>query len=172
MSFDKDYHEHNDKEVTTETLTAPPLHIRPAPLSKRAGAALIDSVIIGVIWLAIIFTLHPSAPTELGFTVFVLVFVTFLYYFLQEGLISSTIGKRLLRLRVVGRSGDPITLRESFLRNLFRFIDWLPALYALGTCLLVASKGKRRLGDIIAGTTVTLALEKDINPPPAPFLFH
>ena len=173
MTLDKEHLEHDDnKEVTTETLTAPPLHIRPAQIRKRAAAVIIDSVTIGVACLTVISIFHLNMPTQLGFNIFLVAIVTFLYYFLFEGLMASTIGKRLFSLQVVGQQGDPVTFRESFLRNVFRFIDWLPALYVLGTVLIHVSKERRRLGDIIARTTVTPSPEKDVNPPPAPFLFH
>jgi uncharacterized RDD family membrane protein YckC len=159
------------KEITVDTLRTPPLQIPPAPISKRLIAGLIDSLIIGLVWLAILEALHRGIDAE--FTNFAyLAAVTFAYYFLQESLFSLTIGKRLLGLRILGKGGDPISIQESLLRNILRFVDWLPFLYILGA-LSVAISGKRqRLGDLVAGTFVTLTPEKDINPPPAPFLFH
>lgn len=57
-------------------------------------------------------------------------------------------------------------------RNLFRFVDWLPFLYIFAIASGMASHERQRLGDRVASTIVTLAPTKDINPPPAPFLFH
>jgi uncharacterized RDD family membrane protein YckC len=101
-----------------------------------------------------------------------LALTAFLYYFLLEWFFASTPGKSTVHLRVVGKNGDKCSLTSSLLRNLLRFIDWLPFLYLLGGTIVLASKNRLRLGDIIAGTIVTTAAEKDINPPPAPFLFH
>jgi uncharacterized RDD family membrane protein YckC len=98
--------------------------------------------------------------------------LTFLYYVLQESVFASTIGKHLLRLRVVGNGGDPASIQEALIRNLLRLVDWLPLLYLLGALTIAISSKKQRLGDIVAGTVVTLVAERDINPPPAPFLFH
>ena len=159
------------KEITIDTLQTPPLHIRPAPISKRLVAGLIDSLIIGLVWLGLLAALHRGINVEWANAGY-LGAITFTYYFLQEGLFSLTIGKRLLRLRIVGREGDPASVKESLLRNLLRFVDWLPFLYILGVLSVVISTERRRLGDLVAGTFVTPAPEKDANPPPAPFLFH
>jgi uncharacterized RDD family membrane protein YckC len=128
-------------------------------------------LIIGIVWLALLEALHRGINAELANAGY-LAAVTFTYYFLQEGLFSLTIGKRLLRLRILGREGDPASMQESLLRNLLRFVDWLPFLYILGILSVVISAERRRLGDLVAGTFVTPAPEKDTNPPPAPFLFH
>jgi uncharacterized RDD family membrane protein YckC len=164
---------HDDhKEVTIDTVRTPPLRIQPAPIQRRLIAGLIDSIIIGLAWLAVIAALRRGIEDQLVFNAGYLAVITFAYYSPQEGLFSLTIGKRLLGLRVLGKDGDPASIRESLIRNFLRFVDWLPFLYLLGAVTITISTKKQRLGDIAAGTIVTLAPEKDINPPPAPFLFH
>jgi uncharacterized RDD family membrane protein YckC len=116
--------------------------------------------------------LHRGITDESAVNAGYLAALTFAYYFPQEALFSFTIGKRLLGLRVLGKDGDPASMRESLIRNFLRFVDWLPFLYILGAIAIVMSTGKQRLGDTAAGTIVTLAPEREINPPPAPFLFH
>jgi uncharacterized RDD family membrane protein YckC len=37
---------------------------------------------------------------------------------------------------------------------------------------MIVSSDRQRIGDLVARTIVTRAPEKDINAPPAPFLFH
>ena len=81
-------------------------------------------------------------------------------------------GKFALRIRVTTLEGDPCSFGAAFVRNLVRFIDWLPMLYILGTVSVLMSAKRQRLGDRLAKTVVSPAPEKDINPPPAPFLFH
>jgi len=75
-------------------------------------------------------------------------------------------------LRVVGKDGGPCSLDASLKRNLLRFLDWLPLFYIVAAICILASHDRRRLGDRVASTMVTKVPEKDINPPPAPFLFH
>jgi len=176
MSQPTDHQNHDDHhEVSIETLSTPPLKIHPAPVSKRFVAGLLDSIIIGVAWFALISFQHqnPTAyTTRLTLNEVYLGILVFVYYFLQEGLFAATIGKTLLKLRVVDRSGDPCSFASSFKRNLLRFVDWLPAVYILAAVIISVSHERLRLGDIVANTIVTIAPEKDLNPPPAPFLFH
>jgi uncharacterized RDD family membrane protein YckC len=173
MSQGVEHWGHDDhNEATIETLRTPPLRIQPAPIRKRILAAVIDSIIICLAWLVVIGSLRRGIEAELVVNAVYLAVVAFAYYFPQEGLFSFTIGKRLLGLRVLGKRGDPASIRESLIRNFLRFVDWLPLLYVLGAVTIALSTQRQRLGDMAAGTVVTLAPEKDINPPPAPFLFH
>jgi len=172
MSQQADHPSHDDhNEVTIETLKTPPLQIRPAPIRKRAIAALIDSALVSVASAMLFLWLHQKF-TDLLLVSAQCLTLTFLYYVLQESIFASTIGKHLLGLRVVGNGGDPSSIQEALIRNLLRFVDWLPLLYLLGALTIAISSKKQRLGDIVAGTVVTLVAERDINPPPAPFLFH
>jgi len=176
MSRHTNHQNHDDhREASIETLSTPPLKIPPAPVSKRIVAGLIDSVIIASAWFALISFQHepvPLYPIRLTLSVAYLLSIAFAYYFLQEGLFASTIGKTLLKLRIVDKSGDPCSFGCSFARNILRFIDWLPAVYMLAAVIISVSHERQRLGDMVAKTIVTVAPAKDINPPSAPFLFH
>jgi uncharacterized RDD family membrane protein YckC len=169
-------HEH---EISIETLSTPPTRIYPAPLTRRIVAGAIDSFAVFLLWLTFIgggnkFLISWTTgvwsvpPTALAY----LVGTSFVYYFVLEWIFASTIGKWLLRLRVVGKDGDPCSLGASLKRNLLRFLDWLPLFYIVAALCIFASHDRQRLGDRVASTMVTKVPEKDINPPPAPFLFH
>lgn len=67
---------------------------------------------------------------------------------------GQTLGKKLLRLRVVDARGLPLTFPQTVLRNLLRFIDALPLAYLVGGVAALASKRGQRLGDLAAGTLV------------------
>jgi uncharacterized RDD family membrane protein YckC len=67
---------------------------------------------------------------------------------------GQTIGKRLLRLRVVDAQGLKLNFTQIALRNLLRSIDVLPAFYAVGGAVCLVSRHSQRLGDIAAGTIV------------------
>lgn len=171
---------HDEHEVTIETLSTPPTHIIPAPLHRRITAGIVDSFIVASVWLLLtgrwnespeLFTIIGATSTP-PTTLVYLAIVTFAYYFLLEWLFASTVGKSLLRLRVVGNDGDACSLSASFKRNLLRFLDWLPLFYIIGAIAILTSRDRQRIGDRVAATIVTKALEKDINPPSAPFLFH
>jgi len=173
-------HQHEHEEISIETLSTAPTRIHPAPLTRRIVAGAIDSFAVFLLWLTFIggwnkFIISwrtggvaSVPPTTLAY----LVGTTFVYYFVLEWIFASTIGKWLLRLRVVGKDGDPCSLDASLKRNLLRFLDWLPLFYIVAALFILASHDRQRLGDRVASTMVTKVPEKDINPPPAPFLFH
>lgn len=173
--------EHEDlpehREITIETLRTPPIQVRPASRGRRICAGMIDSVILITVWMLLRFAFGGDlAAIRLELPSLVvgmyLGILVFFYYFVLEGLFAATIGKLVVKIRVLGIDGEPCSFAASFKRNILRFIDWLPALYVLGGLVVLASSRRQRLGDLVAETIVSPTPEKDINPPPAPFLFH
>jgi len=67
---------------------------------------------------------------------------------------GQTIGKRLLRLRVMDEQGLRLQFNQIVIRNLVRFVDLLPAVYLLGGIVCLASRRAQRLGDFAANTIV------------------
>jgi uncharacterized RDD family membrane protein YckC len=67
---------------------------------------------------------------------------------------GQTIGKRLLRLRVVDAQGKRLAFEQVAMRNLLRFVDALPMAYLLGGSAAFLSRRGQRLGDLAAGTLV------------------
>lgn len=67
---------------------------------------------------------------------------------------GQTLGKRLLGLRVVDARGLRLEPAQVIVRNLFRLLDALPALYLAGGVSCVCDRYHRRLGDLAAGTVV------------------
>lgn len=67
---------------------------------------------------------------------------------------GQTIGKRLLRLRVVDAAGLRLQFSQIALRNLLRFVDLLPAFYLVGGLATLLNARAQRLGDLAAGTVV------------------
>lgn len=79
---------------------------------------------------------------------------------------GQTLGKRLLRLRVMDEQGLRLQLSQIVIRNLLRFIDSLPALYLVGGLVSVLNKRAQRLGDFAANTIVVWnprIVEPDLN---------
>jgi uncharacterized RDD family membrane protein YckC len=67
---------------------------------------------------------------------------------------GQTIGKRMLRLRVVDAEGMRLTFSQIVIRNLLRFVDLLPGLYLLGGATALFTRKAQRLGDFAANTVV------------------
>ncbi|MCK4409223.1 MAG: RDD family protein [Candidatus Eisenbacteria sp.] len=80
--------------------------------------------------------------------------VMLLYFVLLEGLVGSTFGKPLMRLRVVDVNGKRAGLARSLIRNVLRVVDGLPSMGLVGAILIVTRVDRARIGDLVAGTRV------------------
>ena len=76
----------------------------------------------------------------------------FLYVWILEATLGSTLGKAILGIGVVNNSGRS-ALAASAIRNLWRVVDGL-AFYLVGALVASCSKFRRRIGDLCAGTYV------------------
>jgi len=79
---------------------------------------------------------------------------------------GQTLGKRLLRLRVMDEQGLRLQFSQVVIRNLLRFIDSLPALYLIGGLVCLFNQRAQRLGDFAANTIVIWSpriFEPDLN---------
>lgn len=80
-------------------------------------------------------------------------FFFFSYHFLQEWLWQGrSVGKALMKIRVVRNNGQPIGFWEAFGRNLLRLVD----VYASGIGLfpMLISRSEKRFGDFLVGSVV------------------
>lgn len=133
------------------------LRTRIAGLGSRFAAAAIDSIVIGLIVLALFFIGMRSGPSEaVGVTLFIVVLLLVWGYmpFFEIVWSGQTPGKRAQGIRVVRADGSPVTVGAALLRNLFRLVDMLPTMYIVGVITMLVDGQSRRVGDIVAGTLV------------------
>ena len=142
-------------------------------LGRRIAAAAIDAAVILILLVVVAKALGDEegasrsiwAETE-GSPRAVFFVLAFAYYFGTELLWAQTVGKRVMKLRVVGPGGTKLTAGPALIRNVVRFVDWLPGLYIVGAITVYATGPRRqRLGDIAAKTNV---VAEDTPPPPPP----
>ena len=67
---------------------------------------------------------------------------------------GQTLGKKILRLRVMDEQGLRLQFSQIVIRNLLRSVDSLPGLYLIGGMVCLFSKRAQRLGDYAANTIV------------------
>ncbi len=99
---------------------------RPAGLGPRFLARLIDSVVVAVILYLVmsIFGLQENLPLLAGGLAAAAALVYFIVCETQWG--GTTIGKRLLGLRVIDPAGTRPSARQSVRRNVFIAVGALP----------------------------------------------
>jgi uncharacterized RDD family membrane protein YckC len=125
--------------------------------NRRVLAALIDLVVLAAGGALIVFAAGALNGGEAEFTpaldVILLAWALY-YYFACESGGGQTIGKRVMRLRVVRADGGHAGMGEIFVRTILRVIDGI-AFYLVGlVVMLVTGKRRQRLGDLAAGTVV------------------
>ena len=120
------------------------------------------SLILIVVFAAVHVFAHWSENWIMAF-VFILIFLANWGYFaiFEAFWNGRTPGKRAVKIRVIHRSGRAMSFLESLARNLVRFVDYLPGVYAVGVISIFLSKQNQRLGDMVAGTLVVHDREID-----------
>jgi len=126
-------------------------------LGERMLAYLIDSFVIGAYTLLMILLL-VSLEIDFGdlWALYLVVSLpAFLYYVLLETFTDGkTIGKGLMKLRVVKLDGSKPNFGNYFIRWMLRIID-VVLTSGGGAVLTILIRGNgQRIGDIAAGTTV------------------
>jgi len=75
---------------------------------------------------------------------------------------GQTLGKRVLKIRVVDAEGFRLRPAQIVIRNLLRVVDLLPAFYAVGGICCALSPKYQRLGDFAANTVVIYTASEKI----------
>ncbi|WP_296312778.1 RDD family protein [Winogradskyella sp. UBA3174] len=134
-----------------------------ASIGDRLLGYLIDSAVIllyGI--LAILLLVKLNLEPGDSWTIYLLVSLpAFLYYVLLETFLNGkTIGKTLMKTRVVKLDGSPPSFANYFVRWILRIID-VALTTGGGAVLTILLKGNgQRIGDIAAGTTVISEKQK------------
>jgi uncharacterized RDD family membrane protein YckC len=124
-----------------------------------AGITLISGTLSQVLLLAAI----VSPDFALAARTICYFVVSIGYSILFESLLrGQTLGKRVLKIRVVDSEGFRLRPAQIVIRNLLRVVDLLPAFYAVGGICCLLSPKYQRLGDIAANTVVIYVAPEEI----------
>jgi uncharacterized RDD family membrane protein YckC len=164
------------QSILNDLILPPP----PANIGKRIAASLIDAGILVIIFIVIgkLFgdpyekttvttTVSSSTSSVPGTTNRVvetssgyqltgwsaLAFMSCWFFVIpfMEGMTGGTIGKKLLRIKVIRQDGRPSTVGTSFVRHLFDCID---CFFLLGLIVALTNVNRGRVGDLVAHTYV------------------
>jgi uncharacterized RDD family membrane protein YckC len=111
------------------------------------GGFIIGAALAGLQWIAADFVRAVSVLAYFALSIGYGIALEWLWR-------GQTVGKRLLRLRVMDAEGLRLSFGQVVIRNLLRFVDMLPAFYLVGGIACLVSQRAQRLGDFAAGTIV------------------
>lgn len=133
-----------------------PIRLTPAGLGSRFLAVFVDFVIALAVVMVLekLFNFLPEGLAQALTATFGFVVLTGYHIWFEVRHQGRTPGKRMAGLRVVDGRGLPITLEQSFVRNIVRVLDFAPAFYGIGGLVSLIDRERRRLGDILADTLV------------------
>lgn len=132
-----------------------------ADFKKRAFAAFIDYFLfISFDFIFLVqFGKHstnsdgrPIVEAE-GFLAYIPLIIWFITFPVVESIEGKTLGKKIMRIKVVREDGSNINFFTSFQRRIFDFVDFL----LLGLPAIIVSRNnirRKRIGDWVARTIV------------------
>ncbi|MGV8135258.1 MAG: RDD family protein [Mangrovibacterium sp.] len=124
-----------------------------AGLGERMLASLIDlGVIAGYIWMGALimlaFSHKPGFWLVYSLPVFFFTLVQELFFH------GQTIGKKVMKLKVVHLEGREVPVSSYLLRWLLRIVDIWILFGSIGTLTIILSRNGQRIGDLAANTVV------------------
>ena len=147
----------------------------------RFVATIVDLIIAGIIAAFVVFPLETPSQISVmnvsvtnatalpmvsvssnplaGLASVISVLIFFVYYFVLEGAYGQTVGKMVVKIKVLREDGSKIGYADAAVRNILRPIDLIPYVipYLLGAILIWSSDKRQRLGDRVAHTIVVKA---------------
>ena len=132
-----------------EQAEVPQARLRKAGLLRRYVAVVLDSLIV-LSPVAIVLALTSGSDAQ---AIALYVLLSLAYYVFAEALAGATVGKGIVRIRVVDEYGRHPTPGAAVVRNLLRPVDALFG-YGVGAVFALTSPLGQRLGDRAAHTVV------------------
>lgn len=132
-----------------------------ASLGDRIVARLLDGLILGA--YALIFILFFSTGSFWGgnsdgvviiFFLLVLLPIVFYDLVMEQFFNGQSIGKKVMKIKVISLDGGQPTFSQYLLRWLFRLVDFTFSGSLAALICVAASEKKQRVGDMVAGTTL------------------
>lgn len=130
-----------------------------AGLGERILGRLIDLGIFLVLYLLMIFLVKYSTSGGLGNSMTVAFWIygfVFGFYDLvcEVFFNGQSVGKRIMRIKVISLDGSRPTFGQYLLRWIFRIVDFSISLNLVSLIAVASTENKQRIGDLVAGTTL------------------
>ncbi|MGB3798753.1 MAG: RDD family protein [Lewinella sp.] len=143
--------------VTIHTTQNVRIDYETAGVGLRIGAFVIDLIVIlltcflGMLALQLV----GIEPDLIILQQYGIIFYLVLYFFFSEMLSrGQTVGKKILKLRIIRLDGEDPTPGDFLIRSMFLLLDVVFTGGVLAVLLIVTGSQNQRLGDLIARTVV------------------
>jgi uncharacterized RDD family membrane protein YckC len=150
------------EELNIKGLTGVDISLKVAGPGTRAYAFLIDwhiRLLLALAWVAVgtlLLASRVGRTFQLAFLLPALLLYLFYHPFLEILMRGRTPGKRMAGARIVTLDGSTPGVGALLMRNVFRLIDQLPAMYVLGLACCMFTSQRVRFGDLAAGTVLVI----------------
>jgi uncharacterized RDD family membrane protein YckC len=122
--------------------------------NRRVLAGVVDLLIVTAGALVVLLAGDSLSGDRQGALGAVILGWALYYYFALESGAGQTVGKKLMKLRVVRADGRPAGMREIAVRTILRVVDGI-GVYIVGLiAMLVTGERRQRIGDLAASTIV------------------
>ncbi|TAH26027.1 MAG: RDD family protein [Cytophagales bacterium] len=123
---------------------------------ERAIAFGIDAFIIFLTSIILWFFFNSISTIIVGIVTLILILPLVLFYNLLFEYFNNgqSIGKKLLKIRVIRIDGESAGFKDYFMRWIFRGLDLYFSIGGLALLSSLCSANSQRIGDILAGTVV------------------
>ncbi|MCG8476426.1 MAG: RDD family protein [Cytophagales bacterium] len=122
-----------------------------AGVGHRIFATTIDLIIITSYIATLSLTLLSTSPGLFIVMVIPCCFYTLLFEYFMNG---QTPGKKIMKIKAARTDGSNPSFSQYLLRWLFRLVDVFTLSGAIAILMISFSKSRKRLGDLVADTTV------------------
>ena len=161
-------------ELTINTTQNVSINFTAATVGERIAAHLIDLVLktaycftlYGIVFHYFFGKIVNTFSEWTQIAIYALTFLPVIFYsFISEATLEGqTLGKKIVKIKVVKLDGYQASFGDYLIRWLFCIIDTVLFWGAIGLITMIANKKTQRLGDISAGTAViTLKNKISIN---------
>jgi len=144
-----------DSRHAIETPEGVEIQLRVAGPFVRGFAAMLDILIMMSVAMALGQFLFLFGQIGNAILIIIMFFLYWFYpVFCEIYLRGATLGKKALSIKVLHDDGTEVSWQASIIRNILRYVDFLPFGYCFGFLSIISNSDFKRLGDFTAGTLV------------------
>ncbi|MFN8283558.1 MAG: RDD family protein [Chitinophagales bacterium] len=147
-------------KIEIDTTQKVAIQYETAGFGWRLLASVIDRFLIWLVYFLLFMFVFPNDMFDklnlVNFLIYAVLIIVYISFPLVIEIFTNgqSIGKKLLKIKVIKLNGNALDMNDYFTRWIYRFIDFMFSLGTIGVISIILSEKQQRLGDMIANTTV------------------